>query len=336
MRQTTMSLVLVAVIFIGGWALFNRDKIEDFDDAINLAKSQLDEVASTALSSTNATPVGSQRIITPNGQTIKIASFNVSYFANSQKQDAASIHYLAKIVSEFDVVAIQQIRTSDQTVLRKFVDEINSMGFEYDFVVSPNVGGGELERYAFVFNLQAVSLDIAHRYTVADPDGLFVRDPFVGWFRARKVDPKLAFTFSLVNIHLDSQHPLRELNYLTDVFRAVRNDGRMEDDVIIAGDFQADDALFESSVVPFSRVVIAKPTNTQSSHQFDNILFDSVASEEFTGRGDVFDFLRHFNLSIDDALLISDHLPVWAEFSVFEGGSSPNRFAENQSPQKLN
>ena len=47
------------------------------------------------------------------------------------------------------------------------------------------------------------------------------------------------------------------------------------------------------------------------------------ATVEFTGRGGVFDFLRHYNLRIDDALNISDHLPVWAEFSIFEGATAP-------------
>jgi hypothetical protein len=42
---------------------------------------------------------------------------------------------------------------------------------------------------------------------------------------------------------------------------------------------------------------------------------------ENTGQLGVFDFLKHFNLSLDDALEISDHLPVWADFSCLEGQS---------------
>ena len=29
--------------------------------------------------------------------------------------------------------------------------------------------------------------------------------------------------------------------------------------------------------------------------------------------------MRQYNLSLQEALEISDHLPVWAEFSIFEG-----------------
>jgi hypothetical protein len=34
----------------------------------------------------------------------------------------------------------------------------------------------------------------------------------------------------------------------------------------------------------------------------------------------VFDFLREFNLTREQATAVSDHLPLWAEFSVYEGG----------------
>ena len=37
---------------------------------------------------------------------------------------------------------------------------------------------------------------------------------------------------------------------------------------------------------------------------------------EFTGTCGVFDLMAEFGLSVDEALEVSDHLPVWAEFSV--------------------
>ena len=40
----------------------------------------------------------------------------------------------------------------------------------------------------------------------------------------------------------------------------------------------------------------------------------------------MFDFLREYNLTSDQALEVSDHMPVWAEFSVYEGGQ-PGRIA---------
>ena len=68
------------------------------------------------------------------------------------------------------------------------------------------------------------------------------------------------------------------------------------------------------------------PSNTRGNKLYDNILFSQLATTEFTGRAGVFDLIREFNLTMDDALAISDHFPVWSEFSIYEGGQ-PGRVA---------
>ena len=78
-------------------------------------------------------------------------------------------------------------------------------------------------------------------------------------------------------------------------------------------------------------VVNNTPTNTRGDKQYDNILFSRVATTEFSGRGGVFDFLRQYNLTLEQALAVSDHLPVWAEFSVYEGGR-PGSLASGSNP----
>ncbi len=57
-------------------------------------------------------------------------------------------------------------------------------------------------------------------------------------------------------------------------------------------------------------------TNTRRTKAYDNIVFDRQATTEYTGRVGVLDLLAEFNLSMDEALEVSDHLPVWAEFSA--------------------
>ncbi|NQU20625.1 MAG: hypothetical protein HQ567_05030 [Candidatus Nealsonbacteria bacterium] len=47
-------------------------------------------------------------------------------------------------------------------------------------------------------------------------------------------------------------------------------------------------------------------------------MFNRQKTAEFTGTGGVFDLLAEFGLSMDEAIEVSDHLPVWAEFSVRE------------------
>ena len=59
-------------------------------------------------------------------------------------------------------------------------------------------------------------------------------------------------------------------------------------------------------------------TNTRRTKQYDNIIFSQATTSEFTGDAGVLDLMRGFNLSEEAALEVSDHLPIWAEFSPYE------------------
>ena len=138
-----------------------------------------------------------------------------------------------------------------------------------------------------------------------------------------------AFTFTLANFHLDSQQPELELAYLTELHRIIRKDGRGEDDVILLGDFNADGRSLEfaGQKAGLDWVIAGTATNTRGTAQYDNIIYDPRATDEFTGRSGVYDFMKQMNLTLHEALAISDHMPVWAEFSIFEAGR-PKRVAE--------
>jgi len=91
------------------------------------------------------------------------------------------------------------------------------------------------------------------------------------------------------------------------------------------GDFNAKEASLRElgRIKGLVKVVTGNtPTNTLHNAQYDNILFHETATSEYNGRGGVFDFLRDYNLTLEQAKSVSDHLPVWAEFSVYEGGRS--------------
>lgn len=99
--------------------------------------------------------------------------------------------------------------------------------------------------------------------------------------------------------------------------------------MIILGDLNVDDKhMGELAHVPgITWVISGTPTNTRGTAQYDNIVFvGPPATGEFNGRAGVYDFMRQFNLTVEEALEISDHLPVWAEFSIYEGGT-PGRVA---------
>lgn len=65
-------------------------------------------------------------------------------------------------------------------------------------------------------------------------------------------------------------------------------------------------------------VVTGAMTNTRQTKAYDNILFDQRFTGEYTGRWGVMDFERVYGLSREKTLEVSDHMPVWAEFSAWE------------------
>jgi len=263
------------------------------------------------------------------GDTIRVASFNIQVFGVSKLGKPHVMEILADSVRHFDLVAIQEIRAKDQTIIPQFVEMINADGSRYDHVLGPRLGRtSSKEQYAFVFNTDTIEVDRQWIYTISDPQDFLHREPLVAAFRARAAAPDRAFTFTLINIHTDPDETDIELDALDDVFRTVQQDGSGEDDVILLGDLNVDEYhLGQLGRLPGIEALIrGVPTNTRGNHTYDNIVFDRRFTIEYVGRAGVFDLMQQYGLTQDEALEVSDHLPVWAEFSVYEGGSE--RLAE--------
>lgn len=309
-----LSLIGVVALGAGAWLFFQNFELDGLSGL---------KVVPRSKSSSTLDPTRGDR------ESIRIATFNIKTFGPSKASKPHIMEKLAKIIGNFDVVAIQEIRSKRQDIVAELVKYCNADGRKYDYVVGPQVGRKNYsEQFAFVFDTERIEVDHRQLYTVEDPRDEVHREPLVGWFRAKGPPAEEAFTFTLVNLHTDPDHVKEELTAMRYLVDDVRNDGREEDDVILLGDFNAD-AKQIARLIPRTgliAVVTDLPTNTRGTAQYDNLLFDEAATREFNGRGGVFDFLREFNLQMEDALQISDHLPVWAEFSTREGGR-PGRVA---------
>ena len=255
---------------------------------------------------------------------IRIATFNLNAFGESKLQKSAVVESIAMLIRKFDVVAVQHIQSRQQNILPELIDKVNISDRRYEYCIGPRVGPeGNQQQFAFIFDSDRIETDRQMLYTVEDPQQMLTFEPLVGWFRVKTVRASEAFTFSLVNIRIDPLQEARERQALPDLLRSVRQDGRLEDDVILAGDFGCSEK--ELGALRRSGVVFAlegTPTTVTGEAMLDNIIVPSRATDEFTGRAGVVDFLRQNNLSIDQAFQISTHMPVWAEFTATEGGLS--------------
>lgn len=253
--------------------------------------------------------------------SVRLATFNIQVFGVAKLKRTAAMSILSQIVRRFDVVAVQEVRAKDQSVVSRFVSLINADGASYAHLLGPRLGrSSSKEQYAYIYNQKRIELIEGSVYTINDPRDYLHREPLVARFRVRGPPVNRALTFTLINIHTDPDEVVQEINVLDNVFEAVRRDASREDDVIMLGDFNADEKHYgELGRLPGLRWAIAgQNTNTRMTRAYDNILFDSRATSEFTGRSGVLNFMREFQLSQDQALLVSDHMPVWADFAGTE------------------
>jgi hypothetical protein len=268
------------------------------------------------------------------GPAIRIASFNIQVFGDKKASQPEIMWTLAAIIQNFHVVAIQEIRTQDDYFIDNFLRTyVNANGRTYDKVVGPRLGrSSSTEQYAFLYDTAAIQVNRSSIYTVNDPDDLLHREPLVAMFRTRGPPPDGAFTFVLVNMHTDPEETDTELDALAQVYQAVRRASGGEDDIILLGDLNVDDQHLGElgrldGIRPLIRGVY---TNTRQNALYDNIVLHQQSTAEFSGRAGIYNYLPLYQLppqqALEKALKVSDHLPVWAEFSTYEA-TTPGRVA---------
>jgi deoxyribonuclease-1-like protein len=322
-----LSLLLLAVVFGGGWYFWNHYQIQGLT-ALQIRPRSAQPAPNPPASSDDAPPV-QQR------STIRVATVNLRPLDQTKLGKPHVVGRIVEIIRSFDVLAIQGVLARNQSPLVYLIEQVNTDGLHYDFATAPRVGTEPVEEYsALVFNRATVEIDRTAICLVDDPARRFRHAPLVAPFRVRGPAASEAFTFTLINIDTDPNQVTVEHGLLADVFRAVRDDGRGEDDVLLAGYLVAtDQPLSQLARIPnLTTAISSMPTATRGTRVSENIFFDSRATNEFTGRSGVLDLMRQFNLSLREVVEISEHLPVWAEFSVYEGGQAGHVAARPTRP----
>lgn len=260
----------------------------------------------------------------PARTTFRLAALNLEMLDANKFAQPRVREVLGQIISRFDLIVIPDMHADNQGLLVRLIEQAQAVSHRsFDYAAPPSVQLNVVDRYAaFVFDRSMIEVDRSMVFTVADPSRHFRSKPLVGVFRAKGPAPAEAFTFTLIGVAADPRRAEEEADLLDDVYRAVREDGRNEDDVLMLGTFNLEEHPLRQleqalNLVP---VVEGVPTTTRGTLCADNILYNRGATAEFTGRWGVVDLIREFNLTMQEALDITEHLPVWMECSVYEGG----------------
>lgn len=227
---------------------------------------------------------------------------------------------LVKTVRNFDIIAVQEFRDKSMTTLPYFVEKINEVdGDRYKYEASSRLGRtNSKERYAFIYNTRTVSFN-GKSYVYSDTNDVFEREPFVSSFKAGEFD------FVLINIHAKPTDATAEIDHLDDVVVDAKIQFDSEKDYIVLGDLNADCSYFkeekdstdlETGAYFWIINDAADTTVGTNDCTYDRIIVTEQVKSDYTNQCGVFCFDEEYDLDKKFSKKVSDHYPVWAEFST--------------------
>lgn len=247
--------------------------------------------------------------------TVAILSWNIANLGRTK--DASEIKVIAKILNNFDVIAIQEVVAKDPAGAKKvaeIVTLLNRMGNRWDYRVSmptksptPYIS----ERYAFIWKASVLELKTAPYLDSRLAEGID-REPYVAEFALKKAHN----SFYLVNTHIRpyNQHPELEIEYLK-TYPIHLETNR----VVLVGDYNVDEnhpvwqGLYQQG---FQSALSQQPTTLKRkcksgnylNHAIDNIYYHPIALP-CIDKGVIDHVIECDNLYL--ARAVSDHLPVY-------------------------
>lgn len=271
-------------------------------------------------------------------ETLTIATWNIRDFGKKPRR-AKSLHYIAEILGQFDLVGVVEVR-DDIVELRRVMD---ILGPYWRAIYSDYADdrGGNNERVAYLYDTRAVEFTgLVGNTTEARkkkgeeylPESSWWRKPYLASFRAG------SFDFILLTTHIRWGESERsrggELDLLAKyVERRVRSASAIDKDLIVMGDFNIPSLssdLFKK-ITQFGlkmpkALAGAHGSNLKKNKRYDQILHDPVFTKTFTEVGGVLDFfgekwgkLYPEAESDDDedfTYELSDHLPLWIQLQT--------------------
>ncbi|MBW2573120.1 MAG: endonuclease/exonuclease/phosphatase family protein [Deltaproteobacteria bacterium] len=255
-------------------------------------------------------------------EKIIIANFNIQVFGKTKARKTDVMVTLAKIIPQFDIVAIQEIRDASGTAIKKLEHAVDVMGTDYEYIIGPRLGRtSSKEQYAFMYNTKTISVGESYTFDDSESD-LFHRQPFIARFKTKKG----YFDFILITIHTDPEDATKEINAIPIVLQDVQNQFPDEKDFIVLGDLNADCNYFDEDDQtsplrsPEYKWLITNDMDTnlaESSCTYDRIIVTSATtSEDYADMSDVFRFDTVLGLTKSMAKKVSDHYPVYSVFYV--------------------
>ncbi|MDR2807918.1 MAG: endonuclease [Spirochaetaceae bacterium] len=248
---------------------------------------------------------------------LRIYSFNIQIFGAAKMAKQEVVDLLLQIVSGADIVAIQEVRSLTPDPVEQFMALLPP---QYNYVLGPREGRtSSKEQYWIIYDSTAVT--VIGEDTYPDPQDLFQRNPLAVYCKSAG-----NFDFIIIDNHVQPSDAAQEIGALVDVIEYYQ-DLWHDTDILVLGDFNADGAYYDENllaqVFPADRYysLISNDYDTtvaSGDNTYDRFIITKSAGNYYTGNSGVirFDEVYDFSLYSIEPKDVSDHYPIWAEFSI--------------------
>ncbi|MEE8575280.1 MAG: endonuclease/exonuclease/phosphatase family protein [Thermodesulfobacteriota bacterium] len=273
-------------------------------------------------------------------KSLNLATWNIREFGRRNRLDK-SIHYIAEILGQFDLVAITEVRRN----VRELAQVLDILGPYWKVVYSDFTTdyGGNKERVAYIYDKR----NVAFTGLAAEVDAFRKKDKKTGEYRSEFSwwrSPYIAsfrsgnFDFILITAHIrwssGSKARIKPLELLAEWIDKRRRDPYCVDkDIILLGDFnipKIDDALFKAITskglrMPKALRGLDHGSNLAKNKRYDQILHYPTHSGRFTNKAGVVDFYTEGIAGLYPGAgmskykftnQVSDHLPLWVQINT--------------------
>jgi endonuclease/exonuclease/phosphatase family metal-dependent hydrolase len=246
----------------------------------------------------------------------KLLSWNIENIGKSKSN--GEITFIANIIKDYDLIAIQEVVAGygGAQAVAKLADELNRKGAKWDYVISDPTSSSayKTERYAFLWKTSTIK-KIGRAWLEKKYHLEIDREPYFCTFEYQNKQ------FTVANFHAitKNRQPETEIKYFKFLPEEYPNLN-----LIFVGDFncpQSHTVFYPLKKMGYKSILINQKTSLKKeckngnclASEFDN-MFYNAAKISIKNSGFI-PFYKNFN-SLKEARIISDHIPIWMEFSL--------------------
>lgn len=246
----------------------------------------------------------------------KLLSWNLENLGKSKSDE--EIRFMANTVNNYDIIAVQEVVAGlgGSQAVAKLADELNRKGAKWDYVISDPTSSSayKTERYAFLWKTKHIK-KIGRAWLEQKYHLEIDREPFFCTFEYQKKQ------FTVVNFHAITKkmQPETEIKY----FKLLPSE-YPNLNLIFAGDFncpQSHTVFIPLKSMGYKSILVNQKTSLKKTvkngkylaSEFDNMFYNATKIKSIDkGFIPFYTFFKSF----EEARKISDHIPIWFEFSL--------------------